>query len=116
MFDIDKNDLKDGIKQLKSSAKDIDLKDSIFLNIYIKGLLNDIVGVSIEIDDDEYVSFYKDKNNIEFIVDNHVKEDSYYSSKIKLIVTAVEENKETSVTVKYNGEKYATLTIREMKK
>ena len=116
MFDIDKNDLKDGIKQLKSSAKDIDLKDSIFLNIYIKGLLNDIVGVSIEIDDDEYVSFYKDKNNIEFIVDNHVKEDSYYSSKIKLIVTAVEENKETSVTVKYNGEKYASLTIREMKK
>lgn len=114
MFDIEKSDLKDGIKELKSSANDIELEESIFLNIYIKGLLNEVVGLSIEIDEDEYVSFYKNNKTTELIVDNHVKEDSYYSSKMKLVITAVETNKETEVTVKYNGDKYASLTIREM--
>lgn len=114
MFDIDKSDLKDGLKELKSSANDVELEDSIFLNIYIKGLLNEVVGFSIEIDEDEYVSFYKNDKTTELIIDNHVKEDSYYSSKMKLVVTSVETKNETAVTVKYNGNKYASLTIREM--
>ena len=109
-----KSALKDGLKEAKSSASDIELDEEIIINIYIKGLTNKVVGFSIEVDDKEYISYYTNGKNAEFIMDNHVKDDGYYSSKFKLVITLTDGKKEQNLLVKYNGEKIAEATIRSL--
>ncbi len=106
---MEKGDIKDALKEIKSSAKDIDFDKEIKLNIYTKGLFNNVVGMSIEYSDKEYVTVFKNGKTTEMIIDNHVKSDP-----MKIVVTAVEGKKETEVTIKMNKEKLGTLTIREL--
>ena len=109
-FDIEKSDVKDVLKELKNNAKDIELSDDININIYTKGLLNSMVGFSVEVDEEEYFSIYSDGKNTEIIVDNHLKS----SSKMKLVINLVGTKKNIEYSIKYNGTKIASGTIREM--
>ncbi len=110
-MNIEKGDVKEALKSLKDSAKDIQMEDDIVINIWTKGLINSCVGFSVEVDEKEYLSFYKDDKKSEFIINNHSKIDS---EKIKLVATFEENKKEISFNVKLNGEKIASGTIREM--
>ena len=109
-FEVEKGDVKEALKSLKDLAKDIELEDDILINIWTKGLLNDLVGFSVEVDDKEYFSYYENGKKAELIVDNHMKD----SGKFKLVVNTEEVKKETNFTVKVNGEKIASGTIREL--
>lgn len=106
---MEKGDIKDALKEVKSSAKDIDFDKEIRLNLYTKGLFNNVVGMSLEYSDKEYVTVFKNGKTTEMIFDNHDKSDQ-----MKVVVTAVEGKKETEVTIKMNKEKLGTLTIREL--
>ncbi len=107
----DKSDIKSGLKEIKKSAKDIEFDEEIAINLYVKGLFNKTIGLGIEYEGDEYVTMIADGKNAEFVFDNHVK-DEY--GQVKLVATIEEDGKEQKLTVKYNGEKVATGTIREM--
>lgn len=105
----DKSDIKDALKEMKDEAKDIEFDGKIVLNVYTKGLLNKIVGLSLDVDKKEYLSIYSYGKNAELTIDNH--SDGY--SQVKVNVKAEKDGKETKVTVKYNGEKVATAKVRE---
>lgn len=107
---VDKSDIKDTLKEMKDEAKDIEFDDKIVVNLYTKGLLNKIIGFSLEIDKKEYVSVYVDGKNAELKIDNN--SDGY--SQVKLNVKVEKDGKEQNVTVKYNGEKIATAKVREL--
>ena len=109
--DIDKGDIKEAFKELKDEAKDIDLDDDITINIWTKGILNSTVGFSVEVDEKEYFSFYKDGKKAEAVIDNHIKDDY---GKVKVVVSFEEKKDGTEFTAKYNGEKIASGTIREI--
>ncbi len=106
---LEKADIKDYLKEMKDSAKEIDFDEDIIVNIYIKGLFNKVVGFSLEYDEKEYFTVFTDGKTTEAIYDNHAKDDY----RTKLVVTAVKNKKETEVTVKYNKDKIATATIRK---
>lgn len=108
---LEKSAIKDTLKEAKKSASDIEFDEDIAINIYTKGLFNKVVGFGIEYEGDEYVTYLVDGKNAELVIDNHM-DDEY--SKMKLVVTIKEDGKEQSLTVKYNGEKLATGTIREL--
>lgn len=107
---LKKSDVKKVLKELKSSAKEIEFEDEIVINIYTRGLFNKFAGISIEYDKKEYFSLFTDGNNYETIIDNHI--DSEYSG-FKLVVTSEKDKKEHNIVVKYNGEKIAKGTIKE---
>lgn len=109
--EVDKGDVKEALKDLKDSAKDVDMSDDLVVNIWTKGLLNSVVGFSLEVDEKEYFSAYQDGKKAELVIDNHEK--SEYS-KFKVVASFEEKQKETEFTVKYNGEKVASGTIREI--
>ncbi len=108
---VDKADIKDGLKEVKDSIKEIDFDGEYRLNVYTKGLLNKTVGLSIEYKDKEYISVYKNGKTTEMIFDNHQKDDY---GQTKIVVLAVEKKDETEVSVKYNKNEIATATIREL--
>lgn len=108
---LEKSEIKDVLKEAKKSAKDIEFDEEIAINIYTKGLFNKAIGFGIEYEGDEYVTYLVDGKNAEFVIDNHV-DDEY--SQMKFVVTIEEDGKEQALTVKYNGEKIATGTIREL--
>lgn len=107
---LEKADVKEAIKEVKDAAKEIDFSGEVKLNIYIKGLTNKAVGFSVEYKDKEYFSVFKDGKKTEAIFDTHVK--SEYGS-MKIVALAEEKKNETEVTVKYNKETVASLTIRK---
>ena len=107
--EIDKGDVKEALKELKDSAKDLDMEEDLVINIWTKGLLNSCVGFSLEVDEKEYFSFYQDGKKAEFVVNNHSDYD-----KLKLVALFEEKKEGTEFTVKMNGEKLASGTIREL--
>ncbi len=109
--ETDKGDIKEGLKEIKDTIKDVDMEDDIIINIWTKGLLNSCVGFSIEVDEKEYISYYVNDNNSELIINNHASDDY---SKTKIVANFVKNKEEVEFTVKYNGEKVASGTIREM--
>ena len=111
---LEKADVKEAIKEVKETVKDIDFKGEIKLNVYVKGITNKAVGFSVEYKEKEYFSVFQDGKKTEAIFDTHVKSDEYGA--MKVVVLAEEKKKETEVTVKYNKQTVASLTIRKMDK
>lgn len=109
-LDIKKDDLEDSLKDLRKSAKDIEYDEKLVINIYTKGLLNSFTGFSLEIERDEYFTYFTDGKNTEITFDNN--QEGYSETKIN--IQAVKDGKETDVTVKYNGEEIITATIKEL--
>lgn len=109
-LDIKKDDLEDSLKDLRKSAKDIEYDEKLVINIYTKGLLNSFTGLSLEIERDEYFTYFTDGKNTEITFDNN--QEGYSETKIN--IQAVKDGKETDVTVKYNGEEIITATIKEL--
>lgn len=109
-LDIKKDDLEDSLKDLRKSAKDIEYDEKLVINIYTKGLLNSFTGLSLEVERDEYFTYFTDGKNTEITFDNN--QEGYSETKIN--IQAVKDGKETDVTVKYNGEEIITATIKEL--
>lgn len=103
MTDADKDDIKEGLKNLKSSAKEIEFDTKIKINFYTKGVLNTLVGVDFSVDKEEYLRYYFDDKN--FIIKVNADEEV-------MQITGQKEKKEQKITVKYNDEKVATATVR----
>lgn len=109
-FDVDKSDVKDTLKEIKSDAKDIKFDGKFVINIYTRGVLNSFAGISLEVEKDEYFTYYTDGKNIELNIDNNVE--GYSQSKMK--IEAEKDGEEMNVTVEYNDEEIATATVREL--
>lgn len=105
---VDKKDIKELLKEMKSEAKDIELDDEISINIYTRGIFNAYAGFGVEVDNKEYISIYTDGKNAELIVDDH--NDGAYGTKIVATMekegkgynVEVKENKETLIKIKFN--------------
>lgn len=104
----DKSDIKDGIKELKESASDIEFDSTININIYVSGVLNDVVGYDIEIDNDVFISYYTGNKKAELIV--YSNPDHAYIN-----VLTEEKKKESITTIRVEDEKIAEITSREIK-
>lgn len=104
----EKSDIKEALKEAKSEAKDMEIGGKVNINIYVSGVLNDVVGYDIEIDKDTIMSYYKGNKKAEFTV---------YSEPdhAALVVLAEEKKKETIITVRLEGKKIAEITNREVK-
>ena len=104
-----KSDIKDLLKTLKKSAKDIDFEGDFGINVYTKGLFNTLVGFGLEVEGKEYISVYSDGKNAEFIFDDHVGGE--YGTKIVVSIEA--EGKGYKVVAKENKEKILEMNIKE---
>lgn len=100
-----KSDIKDALKEVKKSAKDIETKEEYKINVYTKGLFNKVVGFSFEYEGDEYITYIENGKDFEVVYDDHLGD---YGTKV---VATVED---TKLTVKVNGEKVATGTVKEL--
>lgn len=103
MTDTDKEDIKEGLKNIKSNAKEIEFDAKIKINFYTKGVLNTLVGVDFSVDKEEYLRYYFDDKN--FIIKVTINDET-------MQINGQKENKEQKITVKYNDEKVATATVR----
>lgn len=110
LTDTPEDEIKEELKELKKSAKDIETDDEVYINIYTRGLFNSFAGISIEYEDKEYISLYTDGKNTELIIDNH--ETSSYS-KTKINLTIEKTGKEYDIKGKYNGEKVLEVRLKE---
>ena len=103
----DKSDIKEALDAALEEIKDIKFNEEIAINLYTKGILDNAVGYSIEIDDKEYVSYINHKGYYEIRIDNNEKS---YREKITIIG---ETEKDTiTFTVRYNKEKVATIIYK----
>lgn len=106
MTDSDKDDIKEGLKNIKSSAKEIEFDTKVKINFYTKGVFNTLVGVDLSVDKEEYFRYYfEDKN---FIIKVNAEEE--------VQITGQKEKKEQKLTIKVDGEKVATATVRSFEK
>ena len=114
--DIEKDDVKEELKEMKDSVKEIDFKKEAVFSIYIKGLLNDTVGYSIEYDGNDYLTIFKDGNTTEINYDNHAKD--FGKEKFNILVEEKNGEKEATVTATLDGKtaKLATFVIRSFDK
>jgi len=106
---VDKEEVEDALKELKKEAKDIELDKKIVINLYSKGFLNKFIGMSIEYAKEEYFHFYNDGKNIDVLIDNN--SDSYSKSVVQ--ISSKKEKKESIVTITYNDDEIANLTVRK---
>lgn len=110
MIDVDKSEIKDALKDLKKEAKDIEFDDTFVINVYTRGVLNTFAGISLEVEKEEYFSWYTDGKNTEINVDNN----SEGYDETNLNIKATKDGKETNVKVKYNGDEIAELNFKEL--
>ena len=111
IVDVKKSEFKDTLEEIKDEVKDIEFNEEFKLNIYTKGIFNKIVGISFEYEGDEYATLFTNNGNIEFVIDNHVK-DEY--SKVELKASLIKNKKGYDLLVKYNDEKIVEGKFKEL--
>ncbi len=106
----EKSDVKSTLKEMKKSAKDIELEEEIAIVIYTRGMFNSYAGMGFEIDGEEYFSIYTDGKNAELTIDNNAS-DSYSAS--KMVVTMEESGKGYKIVAKENKETLFEIELKE---
>ena len=106
----EKSDVKSTLKEMKKSAKDIELDEEIAIVIYTRGMFNSYAGMGFEIDGEEYFSIYTDGKNAELTIDNN-SSDSYSAS--KMVVTMEESGKGYKIVAKENKETLFEIDLKE---
>lgn len=101
---IEESDIKDELKEMKKSASDISLEETIYLNVYTRGALNKFAGIDLVVDKETVVSYYKNGDNVEAMMND--------GEKVKLTIEDGKKERKAKVTV--GGEKVATATIRAL--
>lgn len=109
-FGVDKKDVKEMLKEMKKSAKDIEFEGEVALNIYTRGLFNSYAGMGLEVEGKEYLSIYTDGKNVEMTYDDHVSGD--YGTKV--VVTLEKDGKGYKGLVKENKEKILEMNFKEV--
>ncbi len=100
----DKGDIKDFLKDMKKSAKDIEFDEEIILNVYTRGLFNSFAGVSIEVEDEEPFTYFTDGKNAEIVIEDGSE---------KIVVEITEDKKEYDVEVKVDKETILEAHVKE---
>lgn len=106
----EKDTIEEGLKEIKKSAKDLEFENKAEINVYQKGLLNTAVGFNFKVDKEEYFHYYVDNDNIDIVYNDNGGDD--YGTVVEITSKKKKDNSE--VTVKYNDEKVAELTVREL--
>ena len=104
---LDKKDIKDTLKEMKKTAKDIDVdKDEVVtINVYTTGLLNKFAGLGIEYDGEEMLTYTTNGKNKELVYDD---------GDDKAVISIEEEGKDAyTIKVKYNKEEIAKIDVKE---
>lgn len=107
---VEKKEVKELLKELKKSAKDIEFDGEAALNIYTKGLFNSYAGIGLELEGKEYFSLYTDGKNVEMTIDDHVSGD--YGTKI--VMTMEKDGKGYKGVLKENKEKLLEVNFKEL--
>lgn len=104
----EKSEVRESLKDIKESAKEMDYDEKIEINIYVSGVLNDIVGYDVEVDGDTVISYYTGNKKAELKV---------YSEPdhAAVVVLSEEKKKETVTTVRVENKRVAEITTREVK-
>lgn len=106
----DKDEIEEFLKDMKKSAKEIEFDEKLLINVYQRGLLNAAAGFDIKVGKKEYFHYYTDGNNIDVKFDDNGG--NTYGTVVEIV--SKKKNKNSEVTVKYNDEKVAELTVREL--
>lgn len=104
LTDVEKNDIKDSLKELKDKENYEDMPKGEF-NVYLTGINNKAVKVELKLDSIT-LSYSEYKDNVYALI-------SEKQSNTKIEVIGKTEKKVTDIEVKYNKEKIATLTVRQ---
>lgn len=104
LTDVEKNDIKDSLKELKDKENYEDMPKGEF-NVYLTGINNKAVKIELKLDT-VTLSYSEYKDNVYALI-------SEKQSNTKIEVIGKTEKKVTDIEVKYNKEKIATLTIRQ---
>lgn len=108
MIDEEKTTVKDGLEKAKENVdKNLKLEKEMIIHIYTNGLLNKTMGFGVEYDGKDYLHYYTDGENAEFIVYDEASNKEYWN------ITSVKKDNVDEVTVICQGEKIATLYVRE---
>lgn len=104
LTDVEKNDIKDSLKELKDKENYEDMPKGEF-NVYLTGINNKAVKIELKLDT-VTLSYSNYKDNVYALI-------SEKQSNTKIEVIGKTEKKVTDIEVKYNKEKIATLTVRQ---
>ena len=105
-LDFDADDVKDGLDELIEEANDIEIeKDEVVtIQLYSKGLFNEVVGFKVKEGKEELIEYYSHKGNTELVIND--------SSEGKIVLSGVKEGKKTNYTLKVDKTKVAKFTVR----
>ena len=103
MTNVDKSDIKDALSEIKDSANEVDIDKPIYINVYIKGLTNELVGIEFEQNDKKYLTYYENGKDGELTIK--------IDDENKVVVNITEEKETTTVVGKMNGKEYVKLEI-----
>ncbi len=101
---VDKDEIVEGLKELKEEAKDINFKEKYKLNIYTRGFFNDISGIELYLSKDAKMGLYTDGKNYDF---------RYVESGDKISITAEKEDEEYAVSGRYNSKTFLKATVKK---
>ena len=116
---LDKAKIKDFLRQMKDEAEDIDIDDDVYVNIYVKGLLNQFVGLSFEVEKAGYITYVKTKEKTEVVYYEEYEHydydsDEYIEDETKIVLLAEHKSDVTEVSLRHDNETIATADIRSL--
>jgi len=108
---MEKSKIKDALNELKSEAPNVEMPKDTYINLYVKGLTNSFVGLSLEVEGKEVITYYKNKNQTEITITNNASDSYGESKKEKVVILITEEKKSMTIVGKYNGKTIVELEL-----
>lgn len=104
---IDEDTVKSNMDAIKESTDQIEFEDKIVLNIYTYGFLNKFAGLSLEVENEEIITYVDDTKDFKITATD---EDN------KLEIVGKRSDSKTEIEVEYDDTKVLTLTVKEFTK
>ncbi len=98
----EESEVKDFIKQYKSSVDEIELDKSIYLNIYTTGLTNKFAGIDIEKDNKKPISYYIDDKKSEITIKDEEN---------IIVINITEDKTNTTIVGRLNSKEFIKFNI-----
>ncbi len=104
---IDEDTIKTYMDEMKNSTDQIEFEDKIVLNIYTYGFLNKFAGLSLEVENEEIITYVDDTKDFKITVDDGGD---------RLEIVGKRSDSKTEIEVEYDDTKVLTLTVKEFTK
>lgn len=102
----EKDEVKDYLQELRDTTDEIEIEDKIVLNVYTQGLLNDFAGFSIEVENEEVLTYIDDGKNFRVtIASDYVDKD--------IVIEGSRDGKSIKITYEYDEENNLEIDIKE---